>query len=85
MKIQEFIKNNNLSFKEGNRNTTIVVIIGYSQHLGVTQPGLKTELDHEIEDDSFISEEISRLWDYCKTRNYKNFWTTDKAKELYKF
>lgn len=85
MKIQEFIKNNNLSFEEGNRNTTIVVIIGYSQHLELTMQQLEEQLKSEIEDDSFVSEEISRLWDYCKTRNYKNFWTTDKAKELYKF
>ncbi len=84
-KIREFIDNNKLSFEEGNRNTTVVVLIGYAQHLGLTEEELDEELDKEYKEDWFIAEEVARLFDYCKNRNYKHFWSTPKAKELYKF
>ena len=85
MKIKEFITNNNLSLEEGSRNSSIVVIIGYAQHLGLTESQLIEELDKEINEDSFIGEEITRLFNYCKTRKYKNYWTTSDAKAKYKF
>jgi hypothetical protein len=83
--IQKFIEENNLEFKEGTRNADCVVILGYSQHLGLKQADLKTALTKYIEVDSFIGEEIERLWDYCKNKNYKDFWTKAVAKEQYKF
>jgi len=72
--LRNFIKEKNLSFKEGNRNTTVVTIIGYSQYLKLTKSDLKSELSNEIKLDNFIDEEIDRLWDYCKDNNYKNYW-----------
>lgn len=84
-KIREFIDNNGLSFEEGNRNTTVVILIGYAQNLELSQNKLKAELVEEMDNDSFIQDEIDRLWEYCKNKNYKNFWSTPKAKELYKF
>jgi hypothetical protein len=83
--IQEFIKNNNLSFEEGSRNTTVVVLIGYAQHLGLTETELDDELSEQYKEDAFICEEVTRLFDYCKARNYKNYWSTPLAKETYKF
>lgn len=84
-KIRDFIDNNKLSFEQGNRNTTIVTLIGYTQYLGFEQEDLETELEKEIEEDSFIQDEIDRIWNFCKSKNYKNFWSTSKAKELYNF
>lgn len=85
MKIKEFIKNNNLSLEEGSRNSSIVVIIGYAQHLGLTRNDLENELMAEINEDSFIGEEIARLFDYCKTKKYKTYWLSPEAKSKYKF
>lgn len=84
-KIKEFITNNNLSLEEGSRNSSIVCIIGYAQHLGLTENQLQEELDEESDNDLFIYEEIARLFDYCKTKKYKNYWTTPEAKSKYKF
>lgn len=83
--IQKFIKENNLSFEEGNRNSTVVPIIGYALHLGLTEEQLKEQLEKEITEDSFIEAEITRLFDYCKVRKYQDFWKTDDAKLKYKF
>lgn len=83
--MREFINNNDLSFDEGSRNTTIVTLIGHVQHLGWSKEALEEELLTEIEEDSFIQEEIDRLWSWCLNHNYAKFWTTPKAKELYKF
>ena len=83
--MKEFIKNNHLSFGVGRRNSTVTVLIGYAQHLKMSIDDLKAELAEQIKADSFIKEEIDRLWNYCKTNNYNNFWKSDEAKKQYKF
>jgi hypothetical protein len=84
-KIKDFIKENNLSLEIGSRNSSLVTIIGFSQHLGLTEGQLTEELNEEIEADSFIGEEINRLWDYCKLKKYKTYWLSPDAKSKYKF
>jgi len=84
-KLRKFIDENNLYFDEGSRNSTIVVLIGFSQHLGLSLTDVETELQSEIDDDYFIQEELDRLWQYCANRNYKNYWSTPEAKNKYKF
>lgn len=83
--IRKFIKENHLSFGEGRRNSTVTVLVGFSQHLGLSESELLEELSDEIGDDSFIGDEVLRLYNYCKARNYKKFWKTAKAKKQYKF
>jgi len=84
-RLRNFINENNLSFDEGSRNSTIAVLIGFSQHLGLSLTDVETELQSEIDDDYFIQEELDRLWQYCANRNYKNYWSTPEAKNKYKF
>lgn len=84
-KIREFINANYLSFAEGNRNYNVTTIIGYTQHLGLNKKDLETVLSDEIGIDSFIGDEIDRLWNYCKLNNYSKYWSTAPAKEEWKF
>jgi hypothetical protein len=84
-KIREFIEENNIEFFEGIRNSTIVILIGYAQFLGLTKEQLEEELATEISADSFIKQEITRLWAYCKSRSYEDWWTTEEAIDEYKF
>ncbi|MEK6881829.1 MAG: hypothetical protein AABY22_19580 [Nanoarchaeota archaeon] len=74
-----------MSFKTGSRNTTITTLVGYSLHLGLSEDKLKAEVVDQIDKDPFIKEEISRLWKYCKTNNYGDYWGTKDAKVKYKF
>lgn len=83
--MRDFINENNISFEPGSRNTSVTTLIGYAQYKGLTCQELIDELDAEITKDIFILQEVNRLWDYCKSRNYKNFWKTAKAKKQYKF
>lgn len=83
--IKQFIEDNNLSLKEGSRNSAITTLIGFSQYKGLGMFDLKKELFDEIEEDTFIEDEISRLYNYCSSRNYGKWWSTDEAKSLYKF
>ena len=83
--IKNFIIENNLDFTQGSRNSTCTTLIGYSQHLGLSKEQLKEELKDQILEDSFIKEEIDRLWNYCKDRNYKAFWSSEEAKMLWIF
>jgi len=83
--IRNFITENNISFEPGSRNTSVVTLIGYAQHLGLTNDQLQEELTNEIELDQFIQEEIDRLWDYCKFRDYKAYWVKPEAALQYVF
>ena len=83
--MKNFIKENNISFEPGSRNSSIVTLIGYSQFRELSIEELKEALSDEIEQDSFLSEEIDRLWDYCKARKYKDFWVGSQAKAQYTF
>ena len=83
--IKKFIKENNITFNEGERNSSTVVIIGYAQHLGLNETQLKKELSKEIKADKFIKEEVERLFDYCSSNNYGDWWNTKAAKSQYKF
>lgn len=83
--IQQFITENNIDFEPGNRNHAVTTIIGYAQHLGFSEIKLKKELAPQIAEDSFIGEEVKRLYKYCQSKQYKNFWSTIDAKKQYKF
>ena len=83
--IKKFITDNEITFNEGERNSSTVVMIGYAQARGLTKTKLKSELSKEIKSDKFIGEEVERLWKYCEANNYKAFWNKPEAKKLYKF
>ena len=83
--MKDFIKNNHLSFGKGRRNSTVTVLVGYAQHLKWTESDLKDALSIQIMEDSFIDDEVSRLWPFCKSKKYASFWKTKEAKVQYKF
>jgi hypothetical protein len=83
--IRDFINENIIDFSVGQRNSSITTLIGFSQFKGLTKSQLSDELSDEINKDIFIQEELDRLWDYCKARNYKNWWSTTEAKLQYTF
>ena len=84
-KIREFIEKNDLSFEEGSRNSTCIIIMGYAQHLGLSKEELEEELKEEIEADGVIQDEIDERWGYCSDNNYKKFWTSKEAGKQYIF
>ena len=51
-KIRKFIEENDLSFEKGSRNSTMVTLMGYAQHLGLSKEELEEELSDEIDNDS---------------------------------
>ncbi len=83
--IRNFITENKITFNPGERNSSIVTLIGFTQFKGLDIEDLEDALEEEIIQDSFISEEIDRLWDYCKAKNYKDFWVKEQAKLQYTF
>ncbi len=83
--IRDFINENSIDFSIGQRNSSVVTLIGYAQFRELTKEELEDALNEEIKADGFIGIEIDRLWDYCKARNYKNWWSTTEAKEVYTF
>lgn len=83
--VRKFIDKNKLTFEEGSRNSTMVTLIGFSQHLNWAKSDLKTELKEEINEDPFLQDELNRLWDCCASNNYKSYWSKSEAKKTWKF
>lgn len=83
--IKNFMKDNDLVLSRGSRNSTIVILVGYVQHIGWNRQQLLDALSDEISNDKFIGEEVNRLWEYCEDNNYKKFWKTEQAKAQYVF
>ena len=83
--LRKFIKDNNLTFMTGERNTTVTTLIGFAQYLGATEKDLELELKEEITNDNFIKEEINRLWNYCARNNYALWWKNNPDAEHYTF
>ena len=81
--IRKFIEENKISFAEGQRNSSIVTLIGYSLYLGMNQEDLENELLEEAKQDVFIENEIERLWNFCKNKNYGNWWENEKNRKTF--
>ncbi len=86
-KLEQFIKDNGLTFKKGNRNADSVVLSGYALHLGVSDVSeVKKAIDIALAGkDPDYSEELSRVFDYAVNNNYGKWWETSSAKSSYKF
>ena len=82
MKLEQFIKNNNLTFKVGRRNNDITIVCGYALHNNCSEEDIIKAINSN---DSIIKEEVKRVYDYAKKHDYGNFWETEEAQNLYKF
>lgn len=79
--LKDFVKNNNLEFNEGSGgDINILALTGYAQYINATLDDcIKTANNSEVND------EIKRLYVYAKNHNYKKYWTTQQARDSYKF
>lgn len=87
-KLKKFIQDNGLTFEEGQRNKDSVIISGYALYLGLEESGLIEDLlDEEYPDvaDGELFDEIQRVFNYARIKNYEKFWQTEEAKTMYKF
>lgn len=80
--LKKFIKDNNLTFSDGNRNTPLTIFCGFA----LSRKATKEECIKSINNIDIKTErELSRIYDYAKTHNYKHFWETEQAKKEYIF
>ena len=84
-KIQKFIKANGLDFTGSGSelNGNCVSLAGYALHLDLTYAELvklmtKIQVEH-------VNYELERVFDYAYDHNYGAWWSTDDAKDQYKF
>lgn len=85
-KLVKFIKDNNLKFTEGRRNSDCVIISGYALHLGVNDPNvIEKAIEFALDNTDDYYEELCRVLDYAQDHNYQEFWKKEEAKKLYKY
>lgn len=86
-KLEKFIKENNLTFAEGSRNTDAVVISGYALHLGINDVNvIENVIEKTVSTRGWeYDKELRRVFEYAKDNNYGQWWTLEGAKTMYKF
>lgn len=96
-KLLEFITNNNLDFNQTNErgktdsglNGACTVLSGYAQHIGadvdITINAAKRSFIKIPSTFYTLERELKSVYSYAKHSRYGEFWTSAKAKKMYKF
>ena len=86
-KIRDFIRNNNLKFTVGRRNSDSTILAGYALHLGYDNSDENTLLTIIRSECKGVKpeEEFGKVLDFAYENHYEKFWTTSRAKKQYKF
>ena len=83
--IEKFIEDNELDFtgSDSGLNSNCTIISGYSLFFGILN---YDELIRYMPTIPFnAEEELKRVFKFAKDNNYGNWWTDEKAHEMYKF
>ncbi len=84
MNLKEFIKENNLTFEVGVRNTNVTILCGYALHNKNTVEECKEAIEEKFVSTELF-QEIERVYNYAESNDYGNYWTTTDAISRYKF
>lgn len=89
-KIKKFIEDNNLDFSGigSDLNGACIILAGFCLYSNEDNSDCEAEIEF-LQDKMKLSvealDEFERVYNYAYTNNYINFWTTAKAKKMYKF
>ena len=81
--LKNFIKHNSLTFKEGRRNSDLVMLCGYSLHSGAEKEDVETALEEKLKIDAGLVSEFNFVYPYAKKNNYGDWWNNPKNKNCY--
>lgn len=84
--IEKFITENNLDLSETGSalNSTCCILSGYALHIGISR--LAEFISFFVENSSHdFDEELARVFNYAKSKNYEKFWLSEEAKKQYIF
>jgi len=82
MTLKEFIKENSLVFKKGQRNSNITILCGYALHIGDSAADCIAAIPSKTTE---IRDEVYRVYDYAEDNNYGEWWNTQEARDTWKF
>ena len=91
--IIEFIKNNNLSFKNGSTNYNAIILCGYAAYLEENDVEITSDIileaieksETQVDDLSNVTNEVETLFEYAKEKGYAAFWHKENAHKQYTF
>lgn len=85
-RIINFIQENNITFKEGTRNTDATVLSGYALYIGIKDVNVLIKIiDNVLNDTDDYKTELINVFKFSKKNNYDKWWKTEQAKREYKF
>jgi hypothetical protein len=81
--LDKFIKDNELKFTEGRRNSDLVVLCGYALYIGADQDDVFIAIPEDVCDEELMNES-DRVWEYAEANNYGNWWQIEANRKTYK-
>ena len=89
--VKKFIEDNDLDFSGSGSelNGNCVILAGFICYVITREPEFTStdgwEIIDELKSNTEVYNELLRVFDYAYENSYENFWTTEEAKEQYKF
>ncbi len=83
-KLEQFIKDNSLSFTVGQRNSNITTLSGYALYIGASIDDCEAAIP-AARFTTEVCEELHRVYPYAERNNYAKFWRKKATKSLYKY
>lgn len=86
--LKKFIKDNDLVFGPGSRNTPLTALCGFALYKNLTFEDVRNALDTDdkyilSKDDKHTLMEAERVFNYAKLNGYNSWWETEENRNKY--
>lgn len=82
--LEKFIKENELTFEEGSRNSNATIICGFATFIEAELSDVLLSIPEKNRTED-LNIELERVFNYAFTNGYGKFWLKEQAKEQYIF
>ena len=84
--LRKFMQDNNLKFLPGQRNSDAVILCGFALYKNISFKDIVEATNNYCSMlDIVFNNELERVYNFAKSKNYGDWWNKDEAKKLYKF
>lgn len=82
--LKKFIKDNNLTFEEGTRNSDSCILAGYALHLQMNMTEVMQCIETVCPDSTNYREEFIPVFEHATNKGYGSWWAYEDNSKQYK-
>lgn len=81
--LKKFIKDNNLTFKEGSRNQDSTIVAGYALHLQMNMTEAMQCIEEVCPNSSNYREEFIPVFEFANKKGYGSWWAYEDNRKSF--